>query len=55
MFAGAVFPSERKYPQRGADLSSGQCHGLRTKGSLVRGLAGLPFVVAFSKSHLSPA
>ena len=33
----------------------GLARGLRTKGSLVRDLAGSPFVVALSKSHLPPA
>ena len=37
----------------GAGLA--QCSGLRTKVSLVRDLAGSPFVVALSKSHLLPA
>ena len=31
---------------------SGKRRGLRTKGSLVRDLAGMPFVMASSKSHL---
>ena len=34
-----------------ADWRSGERRGLRTKGSLVRDLAGSPFVVALSKSH----
>ena len=40
---------------RGADRRSGWHRGLRTKGSLVRDLAGSPFVVALSNSHLPPA
>ena len=37
------------------DWRSGQRHGLRTKGFLVRDLARSPFVVALNKSHLPPA
>ena len=39
----------------GADWGSGKHSGLRTQGSLVQDLAGSPFVVALSKSHLPPA
>ena len=40
---------------QGGGLAQWLASGLLTKGSLVRGLAGLQFVVALSKSHLPAA
>ena len=38
--------------RRRADWRSGKRRGLRTKGPLIRDLAGSPFVVALRRSHL---
>ena len=42
-------------PFKRGDWRSGWCCRLQNKGSLVRVLARSPFVVALSKSHLTPA